>query len=189
MSRTDPDTLLLVGRVTQPHGVHGEMKVFPETDDPARFADMERVFVGADARRAARTTREVEGVRFQSMKNGTVAVLLALADVTTREGAGALRGQMVYAHADDLPPLEDGEVFVHDLIGMTVVVVDEDDHPTGETVGTVRDVFETGASFLFSVAREGRPDLLVPDVEPIVRAVDAEAREIRLFPPDGLLDL
>jgi len=189
MPRINPESLFLVGRVTQPHGVRGEMKVRPETDDPERFGLLDRVFVGADATRAARTEREVRSVRFQSMKNGTVAVLLGLADVTTREAAGDLRGQDVYAHEDDLPPLDEGEVFIHDLIGMTVVVVDEDDQPTGETVGTVRDVYETGASFLFAVAREGRPELLVPDVEPVVREVDAEAREIRILPPDGLLDL
>ncbi|MEM1056282.1 MAG: ribosome maturation factor RimM [Bacteroidota bacterium] len=189
MPRTDPETLFLVGRVTQPHGVQGEMKVRPETDDPERFGLLDRVFVGADAARASRTEREVDGVRFQQMKNGTTAVLLSLADVDSREAAGDLRGQSVFAHEDDLPPLEDGEVFVHDLIGMTVVVLDEDEQPTGETVGTIRDVFEGGATFLFAVQREGRPDLLVPDVEAIVREVDAEAREIRILPPDGLLDL
>ena len=123
------------------------------------------------------------------MKNGTTAVLLALTGVDSREDAADLRGQSVFAHADDLPPLEDGEVFVHDLIGMAVVVVDEDGQPTGETVGEVRDVLETGASLMFSVARDGRADLLVPDVPPIVREVDTEAREIRILPPDGLLDL
>ena len=186
---TDPESLFLVGHVTQPHGVRGEMKVRPETDDPARFGLFDRLFIGADARGAARQERDVKGVRFQSMKNGSVAVLLTLEDVDSREAAADLRGLQVFAHEDDLPPLDEGEVFVHDLIGMTVLVVDEDDEPTGETVGTVRDVFDSGATFLLSVAREGRPDLLVPDVEPIVRAVDPEAREIRVFPPEGLLDL
>lgn len=189
MPSFDPDSLLLVGRVTQPHGVHGEIKVRPETDDPERFGLLDRVFVGADARRAARAEREVDGVRFQTMKNGTVAVLLSLVGVDSRDAAGDLRGQAVFALEDDLPPLEEGEVFVHDLIGMTVVMVDDDDQPTGETVGTVRDVYESGASFLFAVAREGRGDLLVPDVPAIVREVDPEAREIRILPPDGLLDL
>ena len=189
MLRVNPDDLFLVGQVTLPHGVHGEMKVRPETDDPARFALFERIYIGADAPRAARSEREVEGVRFQTMKNGTTAVLLGLAGVDTREDAADLRGQSVFAHVGDLPPLEDGEVFVHDLIGMSVVVVDEKEQPTGETVGEVRDVLETGASLMFSVAREGRPDLLVPDVPPIVRAVDTDAREIRILPPDGLLDL
>ena len=185
----DPDRLLLIGRVTQPHGVRGEMKVRPETDDPARFAELDRVFIGSEAREAARRERPVEGVRYQGMKNGTVAVLLAVEGVDTREDAADLRGADVFAHEADLPPLAEGEVFVHDLIGMTAVVVNEDDEPTGETIGTVRDVYENGASFLFAVARDGRPDLLVPDVEPVVRKVDAEARQIHVLPPDGLLDL
>ena len=186
---TDSDRLFLVGRITQPHGVMGEMKVRPETDDPARFGLFDRLFVGPDAAGAARREREVTGVRFQHMKNGTVAVLLRLADVESREAAGDLRGMDVFAHEDDLPPLDEGEVFVHDLIGMRVLVVDDEGEPTGEVVGTVRDVFDSGATFLFSVAREGRPDLLVPDVDPIVRVVDAEAREIHIVPPEGLLDL
>lgn len=185
----DPDDLFLIGQVTQPHGVHGEMKVRPETDDPARFVEIERMYFGADPRAAARKAFAVDTVRYQTMKNGTVAALVAVEGIDSREEAGDLRGTKVFAHADDLPPLAEGQVFVHDLIGMTVVLVDEDDELTGETLGTVRDVFENGASFLFSVIREGQPDLLVPDVPPIVRAVDAEAREIRVFPPDGLLDL
>ncbi|OZC03170.1 ribosome maturation factor RimM [Rubricoccus marinus] len=189
MPETDSDALFLVGRITQPHGVRGEMKVRPETDDPERFGLFDRLFIGPDARTAARREQDVQSIRFQQMKNGTTAVLLTLKTVTSREDAGDLRNQNVYAHEDDLPPLADGEVFVHDLIGMTVVIVDEDDEPTGETIGTVRDVFESGASFLYSVTRDGQPDLLIPDVEPIVRSVDGEAREIRVFPPDGLLDL
>ncbi len=186
---TDPDALFLVGRITQPHGVRGEMKVRPETEDPDRFGLFDRLFIGPDAKAAARREQDVKTVRFQTMKNGTVAVLVTLDDINTREDAGDLRGQNVYAHEDDLPPLAEGEVFVHDLVGMTVLIVDEDDEPTGDTIGTVRDVFESGASFLYSVARDGQPDLLIPDVEPIVRLVDADAREIHVFPPDGLLDL
>ncbi|MEL6615077.1 MAG: ribosome maturation factor RimM [Bacteroidota bacterium] len=185
----DPDDLFLIGQVTQPHGVYGEMKVRPETDDPDRFVEIERVFLGADPRAAVRSAHTVESVRYQPMKNGTVAALVGVEGVDSREAAADLRGTKVYAHVDDLPPLAEGEVFVHDLIGMTVVLVDEDDAPTGETLGTVRDVFESGASYLFSVARDGLHDLLIPDVEPIVRSVDADAREIRVFPPNGLLDL
>src|SRR5690606_18616233 len=110
-----PDTLLLMGRCGRAHGVRGEVKVFPETDDPDRFAALARVFVGPSAEEAEE--RAVERVRFQPQKGRTV-VLLHLGGVPARDEAEALRGLGVYAHEDDLPPLDEDEVYLHDLVGL-----------------------------------------------------------------------
>ena len=159
----------------------------PETDDPDRLVDLARVFVGPDAARAAE--REVESVRFQYPKGGRTVVLLGLADVTDREGADAQRGLGVYAHPDDLPALIEGEVFVHDLIGLRVETVASDGEGEPNVLGEVRDVLEGGAALLIVVSRDGQPDVLVPDVPEIVLSVDLDAGRILIDPPDGLLDL
>ena len=178
-----PD-LLLMGRVGRPHGVRGEMKVTPETDDPARFELLDRLFVGATAE-AARE-RAVAGVRFQFPKGRTV-VLLSLEGVDDLDVAETLRGQNLYADAADLPPLEEGEAYLHDLVGLVAFHVGDDGEPTGEPLGTVHDVLD-GAQLLFAVRREGRPDVLVPDVEAIVAGVDLEGRRLLLHPLEGLFD-
>src|SRR5690606_12968758 len=114
-------------------------------------------------------------------------VLRRLGGVDAREDAEALRGLSVYAAEADLPPLEAGEVYLHDLIGLTAWTVDEAGEPA-EAVGIVRDVLEGGAQLLFVVARDGVPDVLVPDVPEIVRAVDVGAGRLLLDPPEGLFD-
>lgn len=174
-----PDSLLLVGTVGRPHGVLGEVKVVPETDDPERLRALERVFVGDAPERAE--GRVVEGLRFQPTKRG-LTVLVRFAGITGRDAADLLRGLHVYAVETDLPPLEEGEVFLHDLIGLAVVT-DE-----GEAVGTVTDVLSGGAQPLLVVKRDGRPDALVPDVDEIVTDVDLDAERITIRPPEGLLD-
>ncbi len=180
-----PDTLLLMGRCGRAHGVRGEVKVFPETDDPDRFAALARVFVGPSAEEAEE--RAVERVRFQPQKGRTV-VLLHLGGVPGRDEAEALRGLGVYAHEDDLPPLDEDEVYLHDLVGLDVVLLAEDGESVTDPVGTVRDVLEGGPQLLFVVAREGRPDVLVPDVPEIVLDVDLDEGCVVLDPPEGLFE-
>lgn len=173
------ETLLLVGYFGRAHGVSGEVKVFPETDDPERFLAFERVFVGASADR----TREysVESVRFQMLKGRTI-VLLKVEGISTPEEAETLTRLGIFADVNDLPPLEDGEVFIHDMIGMEVV-----EKEGGQPIGTLRDVLE-GAQYLFVVARDDRPDVLIPDVPEIVVDVDAVSRRITVDPPEGLIE-
>lgn len=180
---TDSDRLLLVGRTGRPHGIRGDLKVVPETDDPNRFASLQRVFLGASPETAVE--RAVGTVRFQYPKGRTV-VLLSLGGVETPEAAGSLRGLNVYAHEDDLPALADGEAFLHNLAGLAVWRLDDEGEPV-ESLGVVRDLYD-GAQLLFAVAREGRPDVLLPDVEEFVVAVDLPGRRLLVRPPDGLFD-
>lgn len=174
-----------MGRCGRAHGVRGDVKVVPETDEPGRFSGLERVFVGSDRTTARACT--VEAVRYQYPKGATV-VLLKLSGVETPEDAGTLAGSAVYADPADLPPLADDEVFFFDLIGLEVVAVDDEGNPVGEPVGTVRDVLEGAAQPLLAVARAGRPDALIPDVPEIVVAVDTEARRVLVRPPEGLFE-
>src|SRR5690606_16747242 len=129
-AQVDRDSLLLIGRVWQAHGIRGEVKVVLETDDPNRFADLTTVFTGTNADAAERSS--VESFRFQPTKSGTL-VLFRLGFISTREEADAQRKQLVFARLDDLPPLVDGEYFLHDLVGLTV------DTEYGQTVGIVDD--------------------------------------------------
>lgn len=180
----DPDRLLLMGRLGRTHGVRGEMKVYPETDDPQRFALLDRLYVGATERDAR--PMEVESVRFQYPKGRTV-VLLALVGVDTLEAASDLGGAQLYADPDDLPELEEGQAFLHDLIGLEVVVVDEEGQAAGDPIGTVRDLYD-GAQLLFAIERPGLPEVLLPDVEEFVDRVDLAERRLYVRPPEGLFE-
>ena len=173
------DELLVIGRVWRAHGVQGEAKVIPETDDPERFETLERVYIGGRAETAKE--HAVESVRYQQTKRGLI-VLIKLANVQTPEAVEGLRKNMVFAAESDLPPLEEDEFFLHDLVGLAVVT------EAGEAVGTVRDVMEMPGHPLFVIAREGQPDAMIPAVPEFVTDVDAEAGRVTIRPIEGLLE-
>jgi len=180
------ESLLLMGRCGRAHGIRGELKVHPaDTDDPGRFAELERVYIGP-TRQEARPFG-IEGVRYQ-FPAGRVVALLALDDVETREAAEALVNQLVYADEADLPPLADDEVYLHDLVGYEVVEVDEAGEPAGEPLGRVREIRDNAAHTLFSIARPGAPDVLLPDVPEFVLSVDTDAKRLLVRPPEGLFE-
>ena len=85
--------LLMVGRIIRSHGVLGEVKVLPESDDPERLLELSEIFVGTDE--ATATSHAVESARFQQSKKG-LAVLMKLKDVSGRDSADALRQQVVF---------------------------------------------------------------------------------------------
>lgn len=126
----------------------------------------------------------IEGARFQYPKGGGLVVLLKLEGVDDRDEAKTLSGLKLFASEDDLPPLEEGEIYLHDLIGFEVF---EREDSSGDLLyrGLVSDVLEGGQRLLV-VEREGEPDVLVPDVEPIVEEVDIADRRVIVNPPEGL---
>lgn len=175
---SEGSTLREMGRIVKPHGVMGELKVAPETDDPDRFHELKTIFVGADE--ASTSSFDIVSVRMQSSRHG-ITVLLTLEGVNSREAAEALNKLRVFASQDDLPPLEEGEYYLSDLIGLLVETV------SGEPVGTVTDVFEGPGQDLLVVQRTDAGKAMVPLVPEIVPEIDIDHSIIRIDPIDGLL--
>lgn len=177
--QVETDSLLLVGRVSRAHGVRGEVKVVPETDDPARFNDLRIVYVGTSA--ASARAMQVETVRLQPTKRGTI-IILKLEGIDSREQVEALRRSDVFARENDLPALADDEIYIHDLIGLQVVT-DE-----GEPIGTVEEVMTVPAQEILVVSRKGKEAVMIPAVDEFVLELDLEERRIVVRPIEGLLD-
>ncbi|MEX1055663.1 MAG: ribosome maturation factor RimM [Rhodothermales bacterium] len=175
---SDSDSLLLVGRVSKAHGVRGELKIIPETDDPERLEDLTAVFVGRTAGTAER--REIESIRLQPVKQGTV-VVMKMAGVDSREDTEAFRQMSVFADVEDLPPLEEDEFFIHDLIGLDVF--DEE----GGAVGRVTDVLHLPAQDVLVVARSGKDAAMIPVVDEFIVEIDVDEGRIVVRPIEGLL--
>lgn len=179
MDVLEVDSCLLIGRIGKPHGLRGECKVIPETDDPGRFTLLKEVLVGATAESAR--LFGIAGVRMQHSGRG-VTVLLRLHGVTSKEEAAALSRSGVFARSVDLPPLEEDEFFLHDVVGLSVLT----EH--GEAIGVVRDVWEMPASNVYVVARPGRRDALIPAVPAFIKRVDIAGARLVVQPIEGLLD-
>jgi 16S rRNA processing protein RimM len=170
---------LIVGRVRKAHGIRGELVVEPITDAPdAIFAPGRRVLVGTVAGDLASGGRELHVGTVRPMGEG---LLVKFDEIADRTAAELWRGRYFLLPASEVPPPDEHEIYIHDLLGMTVVL------ESGETVGQVQDVFELPQGLAIDVARE-RGTVMVPFDDRVVAGVDREARVITIHPPAGLLD-
>ena len=168
----DPDTppedvRLVVGVVIGVHGVQGELKVRPLTDDVEQFESLRSIYFGDETE-----PRRIRSVRFHAGN-----VLLKIAGVTNPEDASLFRGMSLRVPARQLRPLEEDEFFLYQIVGL------EARTESGQLVGTVVDVIETGASDVLVIepAEGGQPELL-PNLPDVVLDIDPAARRIIVRP-------
>ena len=168
---------LVVGRITRPHGVLGELAVEVRTDDPEL-----RLAAGAvlETEPAAAGPLRVVGTRWHSGR-----LLVRFADVPDRTAAESLRGALLLVDSAELEDLPDPDSYRdHQLVGLTVV------GPDGAVVGTITDVLHHGQDLLVVTGSGSRAgaEILIPFVAAIVTEVDLAEHLVRVDPPAGLLD-
>ena len=168
------EDLLQVGVITSTHGVRGEVKVFPTTDEPEQFARHKEVIL---EQKGKLKTHKVRSCAFH--KN---MVLLSLSEIDDMDAAEKLRNvRILIPESEATPPGED-EYFRRDLYGMTVIS-DE-----GEELGILDDIIETGANDVFIVKKEGKKDLLIPALKQCVLKVDIPGKKMEVHLLRGLRD-
>ena len=169
------EDMLRVGVISSTHGVRGEVKVFPTTDDPARFEDLETVFLDTGREKLK---LEISGVKF--FKNMVILKFKGYDNINDIE---KYRGKDLWITRDQAVPLGEDENFVADLIGLSVVT------DQGETLGVMKDVMFTGANDVYVVERENGKELLLPAIKDCILDVDLENGVMTVHVLDGLLDL
>lgn len=164
-----------VGVITSPHGVHGEVNVFPTTDEPRRFSELETVLLDLPG---GYQEREVEHVKYH--KN---MVILKLSGISNMDEAGRYRKCDLLVTREQALPLAENEYYIADLIGLTVRS-DE-----GEVLGTIRDVMQTAANDVYVVRGGEYGEILIPVIPPCEIHVDLDAEVVTVHLLPGLLDL
>lgn len=164
-----------VGTVAGTHGIKGDVKIFPTTDDRSRFRKLKKVYVEIDGREQELA---VSHVRMQDK-----FVLLHLSGYETPEDARRLLRKSLMIGREDLMPLPEGRYYIADLIGLRVIT-DED-----AELGILHDVIRTGANDVYSVrTREGK-DVLIPVIRDCILDVQLQEGYMRVHLLPGLLDL
>ena len=169
------EDMLRVGVISSTHGVRGEVKVCPTTDDPARFEELETVLLDTGKEKLE---LEIAGVKF--FKN---MVILKFKGYDSINDVERYRGKDLWITREQAVPLGEDENFVADLIGLAVVT------DGGETLGTMKDVMFTGANDVYVVERENGKELLLPAIKDCILDVDLENGVMTVHVLDGLLDL
>jgi len=166
---------LRVGVIVKTHGIKGEVKVYPTTDSPLRFEELTHVKL-----KAGKTVRELDIEQVRFFKN---LVILKFKGIDNINDVEQYKGADLYIPREEGQELGEGEYYIADIIDIRVVT------DTGEELGTVRDVLETGANDVYIVKRKGQKDLLLPATEECILDVDIEQNVMTVHLLDGLLDL
>lgn len=169
------EQFLRVGVITTTHGLKGEVKVYPTTDDPERFLELDEVILRSGK---AERVLHIENVRF--FKN---LVIVKFKELGRLEDVENLRQAELYVSRENAVPLEDGEYYIGDLIGMQV----ETDE--GEVLGELTDVIETGANDVYEVSTKKYGNVLIPAIEQCIMNVDIETGKMLVHLLPGLIDI
>lgn len=165
---------LRVGVVTSPHGVRGEAKVYPTTDDPKRFSKLKKVHM--------KSMREAKELEIESVKYFKNMVICKFKGIDTPEEVAKYKNADLFVDRKDATPLKKNENYIADLIGLLVVT------DKGKELGVVEDIFPTGANQVMEVKME-KKNVLIPYIKECILDVDLENQKIVVHLLKGLLDL
>lgn len=163
---------LQVGVITSTHGIRGEVKVFPTTDDAQRFLDLKTVYLDT-----GKEELEIEIEKVKFFKN---LVILKFKNYDNINDIEKYKKCPILVTREDAVELEENEYFIADLIGLDAVS-DE-----GENLGKISDVLQTGANDVYVIKNKGVKDILVPAIEQCVREVNLEENRIVIHLLPGL---
>lgn len=167
------DDYLRVGVITTTHGLRGEVKVFPTTDDPGRFKELKMVFLDTGKELLP---LELEGVKF--FKQLAILKFKGIDDINEIE---KYRGKDLLIHREDAVELEEGEYFIFDLIDSTVYTED------GKELGTLIEIMTTAANDVYVVKTLAGKELLIPSIKECILDVDVANKKIVVHLLDGLM--
>ena len=165
-----------IGVFANTHGLKGEIRVWPTTDDLTRFTRLETVFL--DTKQDGRLELEVESVRYH--KGMPVLRFRGYDEINKIE---KYKGSDLLVRREDAIPLEEGEFYIADMVGAAVL------DTAGNRIGTFKDVLQTGANDVYIVERTDGRELLIPAIPDCVKKKDVEHAEIVVELLPGLEDL
>ncbi len=154
------EELLQVGIIANTHGVRGEVKVFPTTDDAARFDKLKEVILDTGEQK---TTLHIMERKYH--KN---MVILRFREFVNINEVEKFKGNGLFVTRENAVPLQKDEYFIADMIGLNVIEED------GEVLGELSDVLTTGANDVYIIKKENTPDLLIPAIKECILDVDME---------------
>ena len=163
---------LETGKITGTHGLKGEVRVQPWADSPEFLTEFDELYLDKGAIKIEITSSRVH-------KN---MLIMKIKGIDTIEEADRLRNKVLYMNRDDVE-LEEGAYFIQDLIGLDVI-----DEETGEWLGRLDDVSETGANDVYHVKTDDGKVFLIPAIPQVIREISVEEGFVKIFKMKGLFE-
>lgn len=158
--------------ISSTHGIRGEVKVYPTTDDPARFRRLKEVLLDTGS---GWMTMKLEQVRFFKQM-----VIVKFKGYDSINDVEKYRNKGLYVPREQAVPLEEGEYYIADLLGMQVLTED------GGHFGTLRDVMQTGANDVYVIDSLHNGEVLVPAIADCILEVAVEQGWMKIRLLEGL---
>lgn len=166
------DNYLRVGVISSTHGIKGEVKVFPTTDDLERFKELKQVFLDTGKELLP---LEVEGVKYFKQQ-----AILKFKGIDNINDIEKYRGRDLLITRENAVKLEEGEYFIYDLIDSEVFTEE------GEHLGTLAEILTTGANDVYVIKTEEGKELLLPSIKECILDVDVDHKKITVHLLNGL---
>ena len=164
---------LQVGVISSTHGVRGEVKVFPTTDDVTRFRQLKKVYLD--------TGREMLPLEIQNVKFFKQFAILKFKGIDNINDIEKYRGKSLMIDREDAVDLEEDEYFIADMIGMKVCTED------GSEFGTLKDVMETGANDVYIIDSLEHGEVLIPAIRECILDADMDEERMTIHLMEGLV--
>ncbi|MCR5791804.1 MAG: ribosome maturation factor RimM [Lachnospiraceae bacterium] len=164
---------LRIGVYSNTHGIRGEIKVYPTTDDLDRFKQVKKVYLD--------TPKEMMEVEIKNVRYFKNMVILKFKGIDNINDIEKYKGCDILMNREDAPALEEGEYYIYDLLQCEVVLED------GSHFGKMKEVLTTAANSVYVVATEDNKEVLLPSIPDCVKNVDIENKVITVHLMDGLL--
>ena len=168
------EELFRVGVISNTHGIRGEVKVYPTTDNVRRFDDLKEVILD--------TGKEQLILHVTSVKYFKYFVILKFKDFDNINDIIPYKGMDLLVTRENAIPLEEGDYYIADIIG-SKVITDED-----KILGTLTDVLQTGANDVYVVKTKDGKEVLLPSIEECILDRDIENKIVKVHIMKGLLD-
>ena len=167
------EDLLKVGVITTTHGVRGEVKVFPTTDDAARFLDLDYILLD--------TGKELRKLEIQNVKFFKNLAILKFKGIDNINDIEMYKGRELWIPREEGQELGEDEYYIADLLGLSVILED------GTHFGTLKDVMETGANDVYVVTTDEGKEVLLPAIKECILKMDLEQEQMTVHLMKGLL--
>lgn len=166
------EQFLQVGVISSTHGIRGEVKVFPTTDDPVRFKKLKNVLLD--------TGREQLELEVQSVKFFKQFVIVKFKSIDNINDIEMYKGKRLLIPREDAVALGKDEYYIADLIGMEVFTEEG-------RFGVLKDVMETGANEVYIIASDEHGEVLVPAIRQCILDVDIKEKKMKIHLMEGLI--
>ncbi|MDF2877561.1 MAG: rimM [Clostridia bacterium] len=167
--------MFTVGKIVNTHGIKGEVKVIPTTDDPKRFEKLKTIYV---------ERKIMEEYKIQSIRYHKKFVLMKFEGIETLNDAELFKNAVLKINRKDSLPLEENEYYISDLYGVEVMTEE------GRRLGEITDVIYTGSNDVYVIKREDtQKELLIPAIKQVIKQVDLSQKKMIVKLLEGLEEL